>query len=1099
VRIERLELRAAPGMRAGFSLDALAAGVNVIVGRNGSGKSTLVRAVRALLWEEEAFRGDVRSKWVHDGGSFDASREIGLPPQWTSHLAGARAPSPPDARFRACFTLSVDDFLRDGTTDAEIAAEIRRELSAGFDLELVMQAERARTALKAVAPAKSLAAGQRDVVRIQAEHRTLLAEERKIGELKERREQAKGARERVLKLDQALALGTERVDLAKTRLELSEYPQGMDSLQGGEADRIAELRSRIAHAKKAMAKFESKRDEARAKIAHAQLADVLDPERLIALENREERLRAIEHRYEQWTEGFARADACLEQARAQLFELTEGAEITTDSNSWDQLEELLRQRDDASARLERSPEVDDSEEDSGPEPALGVSVLVAGALLVALGVYGVMTISLAGWGLVGAGLATMLLELRNRSLQQNDRRARSEHRRGQEKQRRRDFEAARKAHEQIEAGLANACRALGWSGRLATLSLQQLSIRARELVVAEKEASSAGASLTSARSSREEELRHVQTELAAIDTDPVGDVVELRRVRTEMARRDVQLRAGRKDEASALQQLAEAGRDWEDSCTALTQFVNDSGLEDVDDIELSHRLSLLSEYRELRASELASVHTIARHEQNLSDHPEFESMSLESAREALRTCKTELAEIGDVDLQLVRIQEQVKNAREGNDLEQALASEQQLQEALEEVRDDLMEAACANYLLDSVQVEHRQHAEPDILLRASKLFEGFTSQAYQLGTPIDASDNKAGFSVRETEGPLRRLEELSSGTLSQLQLALRLAVAQGLEDEAVMPILLDEALTNSDPVRFSMIARSLGQLAEQGRQVIFLSSDRDDATRIAAALREDSIAAPKLFDLDELQAHASAAPSLTHTPLPVIPTPVQGESVTAFGERLRVPRLDPFEGVDAQHLFYAFTHDLSAMSGLLQERVDTVGQVRLLLDKTGVSLLDVAQRQRFDATQALIATWFTAYRSGRGLPLTAAVIREGPVSATFQDRLIAVSEDLGRDAHALFIELSRKGSKRDERLKGFKASKVEELKTDLEARGCFSPDTALDSDELRERVLQTAEPWMRQGVVEREDVFQLVNALAQWSGLEASKSAAITTGTTTSD
>ena len=54
MKLERLEIIHLPGLSSGFSLEGLAAGVNLITGPNAAGKSSLVRALGFLLRTRKA-------------------------------------------------------------------------------------------------------------------------------------------------------------------------------------------------------------------------------------------------------------------------------------------------------------------------------------------------------------------------------------------------------------------------------------------------------------------------------------------------------------------------------------------------------------------------------------------------------------------------------------------------------------------------------------------------------------------------------------------------------------------------------------------------------------------------------------------------------------------------------------------------------------------------------------------------------------------------------------------------------------------------------------------------------------------------------------
>ena len=1077
MKLTRLELRASPGMSRGFVLDALAPGLNVIVGPNASGKSSLVRAVRALLWEEEAFRGDVRSAWEHDGGAFDLERETGLPPRWG---AGLRRPALPDARFRRCFTLSIDDFLEDDATREEIAREIRRELSAGFDLRSVMRKERDFTPQRAMHRAGVLREAQKKVQEVQDKHRQLLSEERELEELEAHREEARQAQALRTRLLVAVELAEARAQDERLRLQLADFPPGMQGLRGDEGKRLRQFEQQIQSESQELERARAELEAERQAIAATRLEAPIPREGLEALQQRENRMRALEQELGQAGKQLAGAQARLEHAGRKLRALSaEDGASELGGADWEAFEGCLRERDAARSRLAEARARAHSLEGAQAPPTAAPRALYALALgLMLVGAALALAWNPLAWMLFGAGLALIALQLWRASQEAGLQALRAADRLRRDEADERQLRAAQDALDAL-------CAGLGLNAELGSLSLQEIRARALEQAQAEAEVVSARAVEARAQAQLAEELERIARDLAVWGLEPAREVVELQRSRQELERRSTALAIARDRERAALEGTHKTEAKLAQQRAARESFLFESDLQGVDMLELERRLERHAEYEALSQQARAARQDVARFEERLAQQPELVALDLEGARAQLDEQERLLAGAEDVNKQIADIEARVNLARAGHDLEKALADEEREKQALADIREELLEGACASFLIESVQQEHRQQAEPDILRRASEFFGGFTSHSYSLTALSIEEQEGPGFGVREAEGGTKRIEQLSSGTLSQLQLALRLAVAQSLETDAQLPLFFDEALSNSDPLRFREIARSLGELVRGGRQIFFLSSDPDDARRLELALADSLLEPPRQFDLAELRGQAAAASSLEHAPLPEIPAPRPSESAREYGERLGVPRLDPFAGVDAQHLFYASTHDLAAMHALLAQRIETIGQARQLLEARAGGVLDDAQRAGFEARRAVIAAFFEAYKIGRGRPLRAEDLREGPIRGLkFLEDLVALNEEYGGDAKRLIVELERKPSERDERLKGFQKRKIEDLRQDLEQRGCFSPREALDAASASERVLTATTGWRERGLLEREDVLQLSNALAQWLGFE---------------
>ncbi len=1076
MKFTELELLRSPGLRHGFKLDKLAAGINVIVGPNASGKTSLARAVRALLWEAEPFRGEVRAKLEHEGQSFDLARETGLAPSW----APREHPSLPEPRFRHCFTLSVDDFLTDKHTDGEIAREIKKELSAGFDLGQVMEAERSMTPQRASSRAASVRKARQEAQRIEDEQSELAAEERGLALLEEERDAAREARDKQARLDTAVELAQEREDLNEVRSRLSELPAGMEGLRGDELERLTELRGAIAEAEAQLAAAEVEVRAAGESITATGLSERIAPETMQLLADSDARLDACERNFEAAHAKEAAAAASLSFAQKSLFALTDSHEAAwVGRERWDRFEGKLNERDAARIKLYEARAASQLAEPAAPSSGTGVDrkPLIAVALIVVAALIAIFALPMA-WAVCGAAAAYLVLARRKGGdeASYHERRA---------AERRHILEDAEAAFGERERELRACCEQCGLSGELATLSLTEIAAHMKARVEAARDFEEAQAASKTAQAACARELEQACVALSELGVEAVRNLVELRHAKDGLKRRDFELKSARESLAKAVDRVTGAKSLCEKQRAGLARFYADTGIGAEEERDLERRLEAFDEFKQLRQRHSDSERRIETLEARLAGTPELLELDLPTAIARRDENAERITDQHHLVDEISRIKVEVTRAREGNVLEDAQAAERQALEALEEVRDELFEGAAAEFLLDSVQAEHRAHAEFGILRRASDWFSRFTSRAYTLGPPRSAADDVPGFCVHETAGGQKLVSELSSGTLAQLQLALRLAVAQESERGAELPIFLDEALSNADPVRFAQVAASLGELARAGRQVFFLASSPDDVQRLSEALRSAGYDAPQSYDLAELVGERAAAASLASTPLPEVPAPRSGEDAAAYGKRLHVPDLDPFLGVDAMHLYYAFTHDLGGLHALLAQRVTSVGQARELLSAREQRILDASQRERFEATRLMLAAWFDAYKIGRGRQLHSTDLREGPVgklTQRFVDAVLAINAELGGDARGLIAELRRESSERDKRLKGFRGSKIDELEADLEERGCYSPEDPLSLEELRERALAAADSWIARDVLVREDVFQLTNALAQWLG-----------------
>ena len=98
-------------------------------------------------------------------------------------------------------------------------------------------------------------------------------------------------------------------------------------------------------------------------------------------------------------------------------------------------------------------------------------------------------------------------------------------------------------------------------------------------------------------------------------------------------------------------------------------------------------------------------------------------------------------------------------------------------------------------------------------------------------------DAKEGFSDLRLQrsGQSMDFAQLSGGLKEQLNAAVRMAMAHTLSEahDGCLPLLFDDAFTNTDPRRLELVKRMLRQAVDLGLQVVVLSCDPDPYVEIA--------------------------------------------------------------------------------------------------------------------------------------------------------------------------------------------------------------------------------------------------------------------------
>lgn len=134
---------------------------------------------------------------------------------------------------------------------------------------------------------------------------------------------------------------------------------------------------------------------------------------------------------------------------------------------------------------------------------------------------------------------------------------------------------------------------------------------------------------------------------------------------------------------------------------------------------------------------------------------------------------------------------------------------------LDAASEDWTVLTVAHRMIEATRDRYKRERQPQVITRAAALFEVITDGRYDR-LIVDGS------TISVVDGLGRQFDAagLSRGTIEQLYLCLRFALAEHLAASSPLPLLLDDILVNSDPVRAPRLARAIGDVAE--RQQVFL-------------------------------------------------------------------------------------------------------------------------------------------------------------------------------------------------------------------------------------------------------------------------------------
>jgi exonuclease SbcC len=366
------------------------------------------------------------------------------------------------------------------------------------------------------------------------------------------------------------------------------------------------------------------------------------------------------------------------------------------------------------------------------------------------------------------------------------------------------------------------------------------------------------------------------------------------------------------------------------------------------------------------------------------------------------------------------LKEQLEQARASHSLERSAAALESATTAIHSEAEQLRHEQLQLLLLEDARDAQRRSRAPELLRRAQERFAEFTHGQFELDV---RGREQLEFVARDVRRQRQlELSALSDGTRIQLLLALRIAgIEQAEATRAAAPLLLDEALSTSDPMRFRTIAESLLRLAHEGRQVFYFSADPSEYDAWCAAAQERGQPAPLRVDLSQLRGQQPfwSGPSASR-PIEHFAVPHPGDDDSAsYARRLAVPVPDGFEELDAWHLLHLLPDHLDELHALLVQQITHVGQYRRARDQGRDLFSSRSQRQAgaaeahaprprvqqlLDARILLLDALLHNWRIGRGRPLDwGQVDATGAVSAKFTERVRSLLDEHSRDA-AAFVQ-----------------------------------------------------------------------------------------------
>jgi uncharacterized protein YhaN len=1140
MRLEKLEIRLLPGIDTPFTLEGTSPQVNLVTGPNAVGKSSLIRALRLLFGEKTDRSGaisvsaDFRGKdalWtVHRNGSDIV---------WERDGVSAEKPPLPEVNQLSAYWLSLEDLIQADQPQADLIAELRRELSGGYDV-IALREDRAfsvgkQHGKKEEAELRDARKRMREVV---ADYEVLQKQEKTLPTLEKKIASAKKSSENAKLLKNALQLLEYGQTIHDLELKLAGYSPHMDSLRGDERELLSGLENRKANLLTRLDSASSKVETAQKELWETALADKqparkdMDSCRL-KLDKTRELSAEILHR----KEALEKAQAAKKLAQARLGDEDGIPQLDPDSISGaeklageiqiaQQSVQLLEDELEECVDPPDPEEIDRTHQaglalrswlaSSSARPvrvrwAIGIAFIVCTVMMILAALARAWPLF---WGEFIAFFALVWVLLES-SL---DRRMKHEQK----------FEEFNLRGPEIwdESGVENSLREI--DARIAALRtlesqaedagklrkkrdkmLRRLTdLKARRAELAEKLGFDPG--LTVAAFSNFILLAGKHQE-ACIEIEALEKALE--RLEGQCAESALSahdflaewgaapgpdytlenlqayfedLRRRRENALQAVRERQDAEKEIEgienaieEVNSGIVKLFETARLEQGDSLELNRRLDELDAWKKLKKKHGDYVVLRNDKKQSLENKKGLMARIEDGDEEGLRLeLENELeaaAGLEALQAERTRVQTLLNKAGANRDLEKARARVDMAASALEEKYEQARFADIGNMLLDAANEEYQSVHEPGVLKYARELFQSFTR--HQFDMEFDSKTNRFRGRDLAQERSLE-MSELSSATRMQLLLATRIARARQMEGAETLPMFLDESLTSSDEQRFGQVAESLEKIAaEEDRQVFYMGARRHEADLWEQMTQNR----PHHIDLAEVrfgagQAEPSDFQLRSSDPLP---SPAK-HSAESYAALLRVPPVNPRQPAGRIHLFHLLRDDLNLLHSLMQDcLLVSLGPLEAALrDTAAVNISpDPAVRERLDARCSIAKSWVELWRQGRGKLVDRSVLERASVnrSGIISDNFIDEVTALANKVHGVAESLITALENRE--VVGFLTRKTEDLKRYFEDEGYIDQQETLTMEEREQKILMR-----HSGIAKPKEIRRMVRFLE--SGLQ---------------
>jgi uncharacterized protein YhaN len=457
----------------------------------------------------------------------------------------------------------------------------------------------------------------------------------------------------------------------------------------------------------------------------------------------------------------------------------------------------------------------------------------------------------------------------------------------------------------------------------------------------------------------------------------------------------------------------------------------------------------IEQYRNVEQSVNHLERQLEEKHNHLQTFSDFDEAVLESPREELVSDREQLErKLSDKDSLLEnisRLEARIQQAKESTNLEGLIADRGELLAELEDRREQNYREITAGVLVDFIEQKTRDRDRPEVFDRAKERFKRLTHGRYRL----DFDSNSGEFLAHDTtEKTNKDLDSLSSGTRLQLLISVRLAFIDTRERGLKVPVVFDETLANSDRRRARQVINSAISMTREGRQVFYMTAQRDEVARWENQLADRQID-HQVVHLGKVQNHSDSTLQWTGTgDMTDIPAP-KDRTHDEYRQALNIDNFHPWRPATNCHLWY-LTESPGPLATCLEYGLSTWGEFKHITEEGNPERLGLTKRnvnniwRRGLALESFCKHW----RKGRGEPVPAdAILQTDAVSDTFESDVLDLVDTYEGNAEDILSAL------RNGEVKRFRSDKIEQLKTEWLDQQYIDKREPLEDDDILNRVM----------------------------------------------